>query len=428
MVILLYCLLFLSSVEGGASNLEKDTFYVSLTGDDLNDGSIESPWKTIQKAASELEPGETVYVRGGIYRETVNINNSGSKEEGYILFRAFPQELVILEGENITFESGNKAMFQLDNVDYVKIIGFEIRNLVVNSVKKYPTGILVRGGGSNIHIVSNNIHHIENRAMKGNAHGILFYGSSKKGLSNIVVHQNDIHHLTLGWSEALTLSGNVEGFTITENSVHHNNNIGIDIAGYYNACEDDCIDRARKGVVANNQVYKNSSGDNPAYKGSFAAGGIYADGSTDLIIENNLVYENDFGIELASENFKKNTSFVTVRNNVIYNNNGAGLIIGGSSRANGGAYQNTISNNIFKHNERRKEGYGEITIQNNTTNNMFSNNYIFTLPRQTAIQQSGKNGQNNVFKNNRVYLITKDNQIPLSIKNRINNLVNEIEK
>lgn len=428
MVVSIYFLFLFSSLEVTASNLDKHIYYVSLTGNDRNDGSIGAPWKTIQKAASELEAGETVYVRGGIYKETVKINNSGSKEKGYIFFRAFPQEVVILDGSNISFKTGSRAIFQLENVEYVKIIGFELRNLIVKSKKKYPAGILVRGTASNIHLVGNNIHHIENRAKTGSAHGILFYGSSKKEMSNIVINQNNIHHLTLGRSEALTLSGNIEGFTITQNDIHHNNNIGIDIAGYYNACEEKCEDRARNGVIAHNRVYQNSSGDNPAYEGSFAAGGIYADGSTNITIENNLVYENDFGIELASENYQKNTSFITVKNNVIYNNNGAGLIMGGSGKDNGGAYKNTIINNIFKHNDKRREGYGEITLQNNTSNNKFTNNYIYKLPGQKAIQQSEKNGKNNLIKNNHVYSITKQTEIPKSIENRINRLVNEIEQ
>ncbi|MFJ7825502.1 right-handed parallel beta-helix repeat-containing protein [Psychrobacillus sp. NPDC096623] len=407
--------------------MEKDIYFVSLTGNDGNDGSIGAPWRTIQKAANELEAGETVFVRGGIYSETIKITNSGSKEKGYIIFQAFPQEKVILDGESISFKSGNKAMFHLENIEYLKIIGFELRNLIVNSSEKYPAGILVSGTGSNIHLVGNNIHHIENRAKKGNAHGILFYGNDQKGIANIVINQNNIHHLTLGWSEALTLSGNIEGFTITQNDIHHNNNIGIDVAGYYNACEDKCSDQARKGFIAHNRVYQNSSGNNPAYEGSFAAGGIYADGSTNITIENNLVYENDFGIELASENFLKNTSFIIVKNNVIVNNNGAGLIMGGSTKVNGGAYKNFIFNNIFKHNDIRREGYGEITVQNNVSNNEFTNNYIYISPGQIAIQQ-GHNGINNVFKNNRVYQINKQTRTPNSIENRINKLVKDIEK
>lgn len=36
--------------------MEKSIYYVSKNGNDSNDGTLESPWKTIQKAADTLMP------------------------------------------------------------------------------------------------------------------------------------------------------------------------------------------------------------------------------------------------------------------------------------------------------------------------------------------------------------------------------------
>jgi len=48
---------FLSfSLHPNAANMEKSIYYVSEIGNDLNDGTLESPWKTIQKAADTLMP------------------------------------------------------------------------------------------------------------------------------------------------------------------------------------------------------------------------------------------------------------------------------------------------------------------------------------------------------------------------------------
>ena len=85
----------------------------------------------------------------------------------------------------------------------------EIRNLRAKSSDQYPDGILVDGGASNIQLLNNNIHHIENTSKHGNAHGILLYGDSKEEIKDIQIEQNENHHLKLGTSEALTLSGNV---------------------------------------------------------------------------------------------------------------------------------------------------------------------------------------------------------------------------
>ena len=46
------------------------TYYVSTSGNDGNNGtSLSTPWRTINKAAQTMVAGDTVYVRGGTYRE-----------------------------------------------------------------------------------------------------------------------------------------------------------------------------------------------------------------------------------------------------------------------------------------------------------------------------------------------------------------------
>lgn len=87
------------------------TYYVSPSGDDDGDGTLKSPWKTIQKAADSLEAGETVFVREGVYEEFITINRSGSAEEGYITFKAYPGETPIVDGENLTISSGKVRSF-----------------------------------------------------------------------------------------------------------------------------------------------------------------------------------------------------------------------------------------------------------------------------------------------------------------------------
>lgn len=408
------------TIPANAISSEKGIFYVSENGNDSNDGTIDAPWKTIQKAADTLNNGETVYVRGGTYSEFIHITNSGSKEEGFISFKAFPGEQPVLDGKNLVLTSENRALFFIENASYILIDGFEIRNLSTSDSDRYPAGVLVKEGSSNIQLVNNNVHHIQNKSSKGNAHGILFYANSAYSMSNIVIKNNDIHHLTLGNSEALTLSGNLDGFTITENTIHHNNNIGIDVAGFYEACTiSNCVDQVRNGTISNNKVYNNSSGKNPAYNGSHSAGGIYADGSTDIVIEKNLIYNNDFGIELASENYGKNTAYVTVKDNIIYNNNGAGIIIGGSSKSNGGAYKNIIINNILSFNDQLTAGFGEITIQANASKNQFINNSIYSKNKNKTIQQNDKEEISNLFISNHIYSFEKQPSLTKIIINKL---------
>ena len=74
------------------------TYYVDRTrGDDTNDGSIGKPWKTMQHGVRRLTPGDTLYLREGVYYETVYLTRSGLAESP-ITIASYPGELPILEG------------------------------------------------------------------------------------------------------------------------------------------------------------------------------------------------------------------------------------------------------------------------------------------------------------------------------------------
>ena len=71
-------------------------YFVSPVGDDAADGSAAHPWRTIGRAASVAQAGDTVTVREGIYREWVkpaNPGRDGSPRVSFALYRA-PDEMV----------------------------------------------------------------------------------------------------------------------------------------------------------------------------------------------------------------------------------------------------------------------------------------------------------------------------------------------
>lgn len=85
---------------GGASlNFASATdWIVSPSGNDTTgDGSLEAPWKTIQKAANVAVAGDTVRIRGGTYREEVTPSNNGTAESP-IVFRPYLDETVVISG------------------------------------------------------------------------------------------------------------------------------------------------------------------------------------------------------------------------------------------------------------------------------------------------------------------------------------------
>lgn len=73
-------------------------YYVSTTGNDTTGtGTLSNPWKTIQKAADAMAPGDTCMVRGGTYRETVTLTTSGTAANP-ISFQPYPGETVTVSG------------------------------------------------------------------------------------------------------------------------------------------------------------------------------------------------------------------------------------------------------------------------------------------------------------------------------------------
>jgi hypothetical protein len=53
------------------------SFWVAPTGDDGSSGALEAPFATVARAMEAAQPGDTVYLRGGTYRETISSVRSG---------------------------------------------------------------------------------------------------------------------------------------------------------------------------------------------------------------------------------------------------------------------------------------------------------------------------------------------------------------
>ena len=129
------------------------------------------------------------------------------------------------------------------------------------------------------------------------------------------------------------VNGNVAGFRITKNTVHDNNNIGIDVIGF-NTAPDPVVDRARDGVVARTwSIALPREGSrlrrNPLFRRH------YVDGGTQILIERNVIHDADFGIELASEHRVGSTSHIIARNNLIYSFHPPGFSIEAMTRSAG---------------------------------------------------------------------------------------------
>ena len=106
-------------IPAAAENLSM-SYYVSLTGNDSNTGSIDQPFRTVEKARDTIralkssgglpEGGVAVYIRGGIYSLTDSIafTAEDSGEPGKpVVYSAYP-------GETVSFMGG----YDLNSADF----------------------------------------------------------------------------------------------------------------------------------------------------------------------------------------------------------------------------------------------------------------------------------------------------------------------
>lgn len=332
-------------------------FYVSTTGNNASNGSFATPWKTFQYACNNATPGSTVYFFSGSYAGSVYMNVSGTAGN-YITFTNYPGNTVTIDGGSTNTQI---ELLNISGAAYIRIIGLNFTNAMGN----FSKGIVIRNGAHDIDIINNKISNINfstnpNATVTAskNTNPLLVYGeNSTTSCSNINITKNEIYSCRTGYSEALTLNGNVDGFVVDSNVIYNITNIGIDIAGGYGVCSNTAKDAARNGIVKSNTVYN-------CVSGVAVAAGIYADGAQNIIIQNNKVYNCGRGFEVGCENAGKTATNITVRDNIAYENIEAGIGIGGYNYPLTGKVTNcSILNNTCCNNVTGNNGDGELLVE-----------------------------------------------------------------
>jgi hypothetical protein len=405
------------------------TYYVSTTGSDGNPGTLAAPWLTIQHAATTATAGATVYVMGGVYNQIVSFPNSGTATEP-ITFASYPGQTAVIDGTGLAI-SGTQGLITISGArSYITVSGFEIRNLSTTKTSVVPCGVWITGSGTGVQIQNNLIHNIVSPG-KGNGCGLFAYGTSQTPISGLIVNGNELYDLQTGESESMTFNGNVTNFQITNNLVHDNYNIGIDIIGYEKTGPTG-YDQAMLGVVSGNTVYNISGIVNSGETDEYDADGLYCDGCAYITWEKNVVFQTDYGIETTSENQLCGTNgtdwasgtigvgtpatgklpcygmYNTVRDNLFYEANSCGMSIGGYGKAttkgggsNGGGssfHDVFVNNTLYDNgaqpgNSNEGEPSGDYQIQyqvGSAQADYFENNAVYSGPANIWI-----NGYNN---------------------------------
>lgn len=149
------------------------TLTVAPWGSDSSPGTASAPWRTLQHAMGELDPGETLVVRGGTYNERVKLYpndftpgraNAPVKVVAAVGERPIVQGLLWLKGAdhwtidglNVTWDpatgSANEHM-----VKFTGGTGWRLTNSEIWGARSYA-GVLVSQGAVDFRIDHNRIH------------------------------------------------------------------------------------------------------------------------------------------------------------------------------------------------------------------------------------------------------------------------------
>lgn len=147
------------------NSLLAKTFYVAPNGSDqTGDGSISLPFAGIVRAQQAVSPGDTVYLRGGVYKMQESqiheyssifayqhhINKSGSSVNKRIHYWAYPGERPIIDMSDVKPANYRINVFQV-SASYIHFKGLEIIGTQV-TIKTHTQSICFQNDRGNYNI------------------------------------------------------------------------------------------------------------------------------------------------------------------------------------------------------------------------------------------------------------------------------------
>jgi uncharacterized protein YjdB len=315
-------------LPGIALDASATNYYVSPSGNDASDGTLASPFKTIQKGVTKLKSGDILYVRTGKYVERVTVEQSGT-EFSPVTIMSYPGESPVIDGEGRLPDKDWADLLQIEG-DYVNVSGFEIKNSNTNGTHLGGGGIAIYGQHSK---VSNmNVHHIWST-------GVLAAGDYSI-VENCRVWQtalsNSVVHVSKGWDTGLSAARSpVDGITtnaiLRGNIVYDNWGEGLssfeaegtiieDNIVYDNWSVNLYISDTRDALIQRNIVY-NTPNNEVGQRRPFTLGDERADKprSANTVVINNFIYNADFWAFWSSDVPGSGLDNVIIANNTIVN-------------------------------------------------------------------------------------------------------------
>ncbi len=363
----------------------------AVNGNDANSGTSSSPWETMAKAQSSVANGDTVLLRSGDYGE-VSFNRTGlnrsSWSDGVVYQAENSSQKPVFGWTNITGaenryitlknidlivnDNSQNALLFIRDSSHVRVIDCNINRPWPPS-SNYQRGVWIEGKHNGVYDIL-----IDGCDIQGGYQGILTYKDIRDGL---IIKNNHIHKTA---SSFITLqNSDNNGEIIIENNHMHDRRSAIGSHGSGLAV------RVNRLTVRNNIIHNyGGSGGINFYDDKYKD--YPNDGYTDMLIENNLVYDAQ---GTTNSRFSKLKSNITIRNNTligweyaitpVYKYHATMF----RPRGAGGVSNLKVYNNIFVGSVDFQSGIGDFTENNNIfwSFNDQNGNWIDTPPGSNSI-------------------------------------------
>ena len=357
----------------GSAQTDLNEVHVAVNGsDESGKGTPDKPFASASHAA-EAAPGSLIIMHGGDYGPIVFGPECSGNENSLTSVKA-------AEGEKVKIHAEDGVGIHLVNTGYISIEGLETEG-GTHGVKYTSTRKSGNQPLQGIKIKNCTVHGVRG------VHGICVYAENDLvPVKDLTIEDCEVYDCECGSSESLVLNGNIDGFLIEGNSVHDNNNIGIDMIGFEgtaehkdkkNAGNSYDADFVRNGICRDNIVYNISTEGNSEYfeDGEYdpCADGIYVDGGQDIEIYNNFIFHCDIGLEVATEhkpddNELFRVSGIKVHDNVIADCGGwTGICFGGYDGDRGFTEECEFHHNTLVDNDT------QIGVQRSKNNHIYAN-------------------------------------------------------
>jgi parallel beta-helix repeat protein len=248
-VLLLVLLLWAAPAES-----QLRTFYVATTGSDSGPGTSAQPWRTLQRATNNIQPGDLVIVRPGAYTG-FELETSGT-EANPIEFRAEPGVTV-----NVPNPIRGQHGINLEGASRVIIQGFTVNDMPRTGIRAVLN------------------HHVTIRGNTLNSNG--YWGVLTGFSDDVLIEDNTASNSEV--EHGIYVSNSGDRPIIRRNHVFGNNANGIHMNGDLSAGGD--------GIISGALVEGNVIHDNGVAGGS----GINCDGVQSSRFQNNVLYGNHAG-------------------------------------------------------------------------------------------------------------------------------------